>query len=73
MNTNERNPDVTTRTPNIDQHGVHHRPGCARPGWSCTTAGRAGVHVLRCACCGAVRLVRASDGTRKADSTGARP
>ena len=49
---------TSTSTPD---DGVHHRPGCTRPGWTSTTAGRAGVHVLRCACCGAVRLVRAGD------------
>lgn len=50
------------REPNVDGWGVVHRPGCARPGWSCDSPARAGVHVLRCACCGAARPVSVNDG-----------
>lgn len=51
-----------TRPEVIDQHGVHHAPGCHLPGWTSDTAAVRGWHALKCATCGAVRLVRA--GTR---------
>lgn len=47
------------RAPLTDEHGTEHRYGCTRPGWTSNTPRRAGVHVIRCADCGAVRLVRA--------------
>lgn len=47
---------MTTRPENIDTHGIRHRHGCPMPGW--TSGGPiAGVHVLRCPTCAAVRLV----------------
>lgn len=51
-----------SRPESVDPHGVRHRHGCQAPGWTSggPTAGIA--HVLRCAGCGAVRLVPA--GTR---------
>lgn len=44
-----------SRPANVDTHGVAHRPGCTLPGWT-STAPLAGIHILRCSLCGAVRL-----------------
>lgn len=47
------------RFDNLDDHGVIHRPGCAMPGWTNGSGQIGGVHVVRCAGCGCVRLVKA--------------
>lgn len=54
---------MTRHAPVIDPHGVTHRPGCTLPGWSSDSPRIAGVHVLRCSSCGAVRLTRPGSTT----------
>jgi hypothetical protein len=49
-----------TRPADLDEHGTEHRYGCTRPGWTSDTPRRAGIHVIRCAGCGAVRLILAN-------------
>ena len=47
-----------TRPEMVDEHGTRHRFGCDEPGWTSDRPAIVGWHVVRCAGCGAVRLVR---------------
>jgi hypothetical protein len=49
-----------SRPPEVDEHGVEHRYGCDRPGWTSKPSHVPGIHILRCPTCGAVRLVQAA-------------
>lgn len=53
-----------SRPENVDDFGVRHRHGCHMPGWESSGPRVAGVHVLRCAGCGAVRLVASKKDDR---------
>lgn len=53
-----------SRPETVDQYGTRHRYGCTLPGWESSSPRVAGVHVLRCAGCGAVRLLVAGKGDR---------
>lgn len=53
-----------TRPEVVDDHGALHRFGCDTPGWISDGRGVIGWRVVRCAGCGAVRLVRANGGNR---------
>lgn len=44
--------------PNLDQHGVEHRHGCPKSGWTSRPASIRGFHILTCPTCGTVRLTR---------------
>lgn len=48
-----------SRAPVIDAHGIEHRHGCGLPGWISDRPAMRGWHVVTCADCGCVRLVRA--------------
>ncbi len=48
------------RPHDVDEHGIEHRYGCHRPGWTSESSRVRGFYILRCATCGAVRLVHGS-------------
>ncbi len=53
---------TTTRAPEVDEHGVEHRPGCPRPGWSVEQSRTIrGVSICRCYGCGAILFRREGD------------
>lgn len=54
---------MTTRPETLDTHGVRHRHGCTMPGWTSDSPRIAGTHILRCATCGAIRLVTTPNPT----------
>lgn len=47
-----------TRPEVVDEHGTRHRFGCDEPGWISDGRSVVGWRAVRCAGCGAVRLVR---------------
>ena len=50
---------IKSGPPVIDEHGVEHRHGCELPGWVSDRPACKGWHIVECAGCGCVRLVRA--------------